>query len=221
MSLTGDLRGDYRIANDALAVYELYRGVDAAPDLGGSPWETFASLPHTTAALDVSHTYRFVLRLRNRYKLVTQNIDEWSVTLDAGGNQVATPPSAPQEITLVPAAAGAVRVRANYYYLEDGSDAADTFLIYLRSDGTNPDPSVDTPTTIAMVKADGIAKLNWTSGTFAHGTTIKVIVRSRRTGTPNIDSTNLDIYTTTASTAGPAAPERATTHIGAVAEQIN
>src|SRR5687767_4961873 len=45
-----DLYGRYRISDAALDRYELYRGVNADVDYSAA-WETFTSLPHTTAAL--------------------------------------------------------------------------------------------------------------------------------------------------------------------------
>ena len=199
-------RGEHRIANDALARYELYRGVDGAPDLDAAPWETFESLPHVSAALDASHVYRFLTRLRNEYGLVSRNLDEWSVTVDADGNAEATPPSAPQEVGLEAAAAGTVLVTARYYYDLDGSNQADAFLIYLTNDGGDPDPEVDEATEVSMSKVDGTAKLDWTSEANDDEATVKVLVRTRRSGTPDVDSTNTAVLSTTAETDGPAAP---------------
>jgi hypothetical protein len=48
-----------------------------------------------------------------------------------------------------------------------------------------------------MVKVDGGAVLSWTSETQAGGTTGKVLVRTRRSGTPDTDSTNTAILTAT------------------------
>jgi len=40
--------GGYRLAEDALERYELYRGIDADPDFEAAPFETFTTLPHET-----------------------------------------------------------------------------------------------------------------------------------------------------------------------------
>jgi len=200
---TGSAQGFWRAANDALARYELYRGMDAPADLDGSPWETFASLPHDSAALAASHVYHFVTRLRNAYNLVSRNITETVIGVDAGGLQVAVAPSAPIDLTLTPDAGGTVRARASYHYNPDGSNQATRFLIYLWLNGTGPDLAV-----VVMGKADGVAKLNWLSPAFEHGATIQVLIKVRRidAGPVNVDSTNVTVLTATASTAGPAAP---------------
>jgi len=199
-------RGAGRIA-DALARYELFRGVDEAADLAAAAWETFTTLPHATDPLDPSHTYHFVLRLRNSWALESQNITEWTVTVGADGTQSVTHPSDPFDVAIEPAAAGAVLVTASYAYREDGNDAATRWLVYLTSNGIDPVPGVDSPTVVTMKKADGIARLRWTSSAFADGLTIKVLVRTRRidAGPVNADSTNTDVASTTSDTDGPVA----------------
>lgn len=94
------LRGRHRIADTDVEGYELYRGIDDPPDLDSDPWETSASVPWETAALDAApagteRTYHFVLRRRNRFGLASQNRDETTLTVDDTGAEVATPPSAP------------------------------------------------------------------------------------------------------------------------------
>lgn len=203
--------GQYRIADDSLSGYLLYRGVDAQPNLAGAAWETFTTLPHESAALDVSHVYYFILRLRNAYGLLSQNTESWSVSVGADGNEVVTPPSAPQEISVTPAPNGAVTVSASYFYIEDAElDRATLFVVYLTSDGVDPNPATDTPEEVSFSLADGVGKLEWTSATFADNTTIKVLVRMRRVdGETDVDSTNTDIYSATTETDGPALPEMA------------
>jgi len=215
-------KGQYRIADDDLERYELYVGTDDSPDFDSAPLETFTTLPHDTPALDADHTYYFVLRKRNKWDLLSRNIAEWTFVVDADGAAEATVPSEPSslDIALTPDVDGKVRVAANYYYLED-SEEATQFLIYLTDDGSDPDPDVDTPTAVDMVKVDGIAKLDWLSDAFDDGKTIKIIVRTRRidAGPVNVDSTNTDISTTTASTSGPDKTEPAGIFFKDIAEQ--
>ena len=194
----GGATGFYRVSDDDLELYLLYQGVDTEPDLDAAPWESFATLPHESAALAVSHTYSFVLRRQNKYGLISQNIEAWSVEIDGAGDEVETPPSAPEETTLLPIVDGAVNVGAYYEAPPDGDNAADTWLIYLTSSGVDPDPDLDTPVEVAMVFPGTLAQLDYDSAEFADGTTIKVIVRTRRTG--EADSTNTNILTTTTST---------------------
>jgi hypothetical protein len=196
---TGGASGFYRVSDDDLQLYLLYRGVDTEPDLDAAPWETFidtdptepsgTNINYDTAALDPSHTYFFVLRRQSKYELEGQNIygppetiAAWNVELDAGGLVVYVPPSAPEETTLTPIADGAVNVSAYYQSAPDGDDAADSWLIYLTSDGSIPDPYADTPVVVAMTFSGGLARLNYDSAEFADGTTVNVIIGTRRTG---------------------------------------
>lgn len=197
------LRGNYRIEDVSLARYELYRGVDAAPDLAGAPWVAFAALPYTSAALAAGHTYYFVLRKRNSYNLCSQNLQIWVCVVDGGGAR-AMYPGAPSEIVAAQAAAGAVRVIADYRYAADEvSVRADTWALWLTSDGSAPNPASAPDFTQAMYQGDGVARLDWTSGAFAHGSTLKVLVRARRS-TGN-DSQNSGVLTLTADANGPSA----------------
>lgn len=218
IAVTGEAIGLYRVSSSLLARYELYRGVDGAAIDFDTPYQTSSLLPFSTAAQTPGHTYAYVVRRRNRYDLVSQNIAEWVVDVDGGGAVVPTPPSAP-EFAVAAAAAGTVLVTAEYAYDVDGAAAGDTWLVYLRSDGTDPDPDIDTPATSAMRLADGVAKLSYTSAAFAEGATVKVLVRVRRSGTPDVDSTNADILTAIATLLGPAAVSPASAFLGRSAEQ--
>ena len=213
------LRGQYRIANAALDVYELYRGVDAEPDFDAAPYESFATLPHTTPAQDVGHTYYFVLRKRNVHNLSSQNVASWSVKVGATGADV-TEPSAPAEWALAAAAAGAARVTASYDYLTDGTAArGDTWAVWITADGSTPNPSGDPDYTETMVLADGVAKLDYTDGGHSHGATLKALVRVRRDGETPVDSQNSTVQTATADATGPAAPAGAATFHGGASKQ--
>ncbi len=197
----------HRIANAAINLFELFIGIDAEPDLTGTPDETFAALPHTTAALVPgagNRTFFFVLRFRNQYNLSSQNILSWNFTMDNAGVEVVTPPTGPEVQAVEPASAGNVRVTADYLYQVDGVNQADTWAVFLTSDGSTPDPSVDVPIgTPPMVKVDGVAKLDTEFGPFADGLTIKVVVTTRR---GSIQSTNTAVVQTIADTDGPPKP---------------
>jgi hypothetical protein len=135
------LRGTYRLPDDSIDGYELYRGTDADPDFTAAPYETFAALPHTTAALGVGHEYRFALRYRNRYNLLSQNRALWSVTVAADASD-ATPPSSPAEWLLASGAAGAPHLTARYDYLSDAAAVrGDTWAVWITTDGSAPNPA--------------------------------------------------------------------------------
>ncbi len=216
------IAGLHRAANDALDRYELYRGADADPDFLAAPWETFTSLPHESAALDPNHAYRFVLRRRSRWNLASQNVRAWELRIAADGSAEAVLPAGPDWAILEAAAGGTMRVRAAYAYARDGAYQAASWLVYLTSDGLDPDPEVDEPTVVEMQKRDGTARLDWTSEAFGDGAAIKVLVRTRRvdSGPVNVNSENMEIETAEANTDGPDAPDPLKTWFGTLREQI-
>lgn len=221
MNATAEAAGVYRVSDSSLVRYEIYKGVDAEPDLSptAAPWETFTSLPHTTTGtLSAGDTHFVVVRKRNAYNLLSQNAESEIFELDGGGNQSAVRPSSPTEIELIPWAAGTVKATAQYRYDADGASQADAFLVFLTSNGVDPHPGVVVPTEVEMTKRDGVAKLSWISSAFTEGATIKVIVRTRRNGTPDVDSDNLDVHAATATLLGPAAPDTGA-FVGEIAKQ--
>jgi len=214
-----EAQGRYRVANDALARYELYRGVDTEADLDAAAWETSATLPHTTAALDASHTYYFVTRYRNKYNLISQNTEQTIIIVDGDGDETEASPGVPRDITVSAAASGTIRVTANYYYVEDDTDIqADTWAIWWTTDGSEPDPSGAADDTETMSNAGGIAMLDYTSSAFSEGNTITIIVRARRAGDTDYDSSNTTSYSAVATSAGPDEITRAGSFLAKLAE---
>lgn len=196
--------GVHRIENLAVELYELYVGTDAAPNFSAAPFATFASLPFTTAALTANHTYWFVLRKRNRYGLLSANLWEDRLILDAGGSWIPANPSAPKQVAVAADTGNTVRVSAIYVLGSDPAAVrADSWLIYRTTTGVDPNPGVDTPTVVAMTKNGGLAVLSWISPAASDGADVRVLVRTRRTGTPNYDSQNATIQQATADDDGP------------------
>lgn len=208
------LSGRHRIANDALARFELFKGEDGNPDFDAAPWELYTSHPHLTAVVGNDKTIFLVLTKRNKYNLVSHNRNAFgrggaTVKIDNADNEVIVSPSAPEYIEILPAAGGKVQVDALYYYEEDAANAAaDEYALWITDDGSDPDPDNDAADdTVAMVKKNGFARLDYLTGAFADGLTIKISVRARRTGSPDIDSENTGYETTEADTDGPEVPE--------------
>jgi hypothetical protein len=128
------------------------------------------------------------------------------------GGAVVTYPTAPEVIAFDPIAGGKLRLRAAYYWATDFATptlfaaATPKWLIYARYNGTNPDPSSDTPTIVSADSGPGASFLDWESPSQTNGTTAKVIVRIRWTVPTNRDSTNVDVHTAIAATSGPVVP---------------
>ena len=205
IEITQTFRQFFSVADNSLEQYELYRGVDTDIDFEAAPWEAFTTLPHDTATLGVDADYKFTLRKRNKYNLLSRNITAEQIIVDAGGQQEAVKPAAP-EYAVAAAAAGKVLITAEYNYPADGVNQADQWLIYLTSNGVDPVPGTDTPVIVTMAKSDGLAKLKYTSAVFSQGAVIKVIVRTRRSSV-TADSQNTTVVSATATLLGPDEPD--------------
>lgn len=199
--------------------FALYKGEDGDVDYG-SAWETITSFPHETAALAVGTVTRLTVRQTNPWRLESGNDNPTVFDLDGAGEEQASVPSDPEDVTIEAAAGGAVRIDALYLAGLDGyegpgttGDAADTWAIWITDDGSTPDPG-DTPTaTETMALATGWAKLEYTSGAYADGATIKALVRVRRTADGG-ESTNTGVVTTTADATAPGAPSLSRANTG-------
>jgi len=202
--------GLHRIEDTSLDRYELFVGSGSAPDLDGTPDETFSALPHTTTlTLPVSTVSHLVLRRRNRYNLTSLNTTATLIETDGAGDEVATPPTAPS-FQAVSESGGAVAITAQYGYAADGTDQADAWLVWHKL-GTDPVPGTDTPTEVAMVKSDGIARLAVSLGSYTDGQDVRVLVRTRRSAAPDVDSPNTTALQLTYDTDGPATPRAVAT----------
>ena len=202
--------GRYSIEDTTLEGYQVYARVGADPDSAVDVPQTFGALPISNYVLNqVEGVHHILVRRRNRYGLQSENLVTAYVELDDEFKPITRRPSSPRGTSLTPSAGGTMIVEARYIRGADNSPIedrrADTWQIYVRSNGTDPDPDVDTPTEVEMIDVDGVPRLRWTSPAYANGATIKVIVRTARSGDGRDDG-NLDIMTATATADGPAAP---------------
>lgn len=207
--------GRHNVEDDTLQQYELFHAVDAEPDLGGTPFATFAwdgdpaldDLPLVTPAITGEGEHFFVLQRRNKLNQRSHNVWSTIIELDEFDAQITHEPSPPEAVTVSPAASASVQVTASYFYGPDGTDQADQWLIYLKV-GTDPDPDVDDPTAfVDMVKADGVAKLDHNEPGFNNGDDVRVLVRVRQSDPLRDlqrDSRNTNLESATASTTAPA-----------------
>ena len=199
--------------------FALYRGEDTEVDYS-SFWEEIDSFPHVTAALSLDTLTRLTVRQTNPWMRESANDNPTEFNVGPAGTLVTPPPSAPEDITITAISSGKVKLEAQYMAALDGyvrpattGNAADTWVIWLTSDGSDPDPA-DTPTaTEAMKLPAGWAKLEYESAAFTNGATIKALVRVRRTS-DSVDSTNTGIVSTTADTSAATSPTLDRTNTG-------
>jgi hypothetical protein len=217
--------GLFRIATDELEQYELYLITDGVPNYD-TPFAVFKTLPAQIPVepfditlcdllappfvipnLNPNVNYQFVLRKRNKWGLLSQNVIGSDLKLDNNYDLAPNLPDEPTNISIVPAAGGKGQVKAQYLFDRNNEYAATHWAIWFTDTGVDPNPN-DAPTLVAIKGNNGIANLNWLSPAADHNDTLKVLVRMRRVdGVNNYDSTNAVIYSCTASTAGPAKPD--------------
>jgi hypothetical protein len=174
------LFGSYRAYDPALARYELYRGVGVPADLEGSPWETFATLPHETASLSFPGIYYFVLRRRESSGLISQNIEQTRIELDGSGLEVQPNPSAPINIAIAQVGGEKVQITAEYDPTADEEFRADQFAIWWTDTGIDPDPLTAPSAVVDMAQISAVEFLDYLTPAFSDGDTVKVLVRTRR-----------------------------------------
>lgn len=199
----------YRIADDRVAGYETYIGVDAPPNFGAAAAFTFAALPHTEGIALAEGVNRIVTRERNAYGVLGLNAIESTIVILSGGSEDVVRPSAPTAVEVSQIAGDLISIQAFY---NPGQDAeavrADSFAIWISATGSAPDPEVDTPVVEAMVAAGGLEVLvKEIANTYLDATPLKVLVRTRNGGTPDVDSSNTDVVSMTVVNLPPAAPD--------------
>lgn len=217
-----DISGLVTITSDLVPgenTFWLYKGEDGPVDYA-SAWEEITAFPHVTAALDLSTITRLTVRQKNPWRLESQNDNPTVFDIDGDGAAQTEAPSDPEQITITPSAGGTMLVEALYFAGLDGyvgpgnsGSAADTWAIWITSDGSTPDPSDPETDTEAMILSTGVPKLEFTTAAFSDGATIKVLVRVRRTADTR-DSANTAIAQAVADATAPDAPELNLTQTG-------
>lgn len=155
---SGQLRGVHRVANASAEAYALYlkAGEDPDPDVD-SPVASGASLPLSydvalgEGVWHVGRWYTNAWGLRSAVGVIDR------IAIDAEGVETKVPPSAPQQVGVSAKAAGAALVTASYHPRAESASVAEVrarranqWLVYVRTDGTAPDPEVDEPEVVNM-----------------------------------------------------------------------
>lgn len=207
---TNTLRSRFAMANTSDAQYELFEGADADPDPTATPDTTSASLPFAHALTPPgagTTVYKLLVRYVNKYGLSSVNLYNRRFDINNAGTDVTPSLTAPGNVTLTDTASAKLRLQAVY---NPGVDTtpADTWRIYVTSDGTDPDPALDTPTEVTMLTRNfftGDYLLDTTLGPYTFNDDVRVIVRSHidGTGTESTDDTIVQINVGTGVVAPP------------------
>ena len=198
------LSGRYRLANDALALYELYEGVDADPTYT-SATSTSATLPFDRALAapgSGNYEYRHVIRQRNKYNLVSQNRYIRKTKIDSSGAQQVVNPTAPTNVTLTDIGGGYAQIRANYLAQSD-DPKADKWSIRVTGSGVDPTGS-ETAILVAMTPNYGIftpgtpSPLSYNLGPYVAGQDVRVLLRTQAGSTESTNTTANQLTMTSA-----------------------
>lgn len=187
--------------------YLLYVGEDTAPDLDGLPVAISTSpvVYNLTPPMSGTKTFNYVLRKRNAFDLFSLNSYASSVTINSAGEEVTSSISNPVNVTLEQIGSGKLRVRAEY---TPGLDATPTtsFIGYIRTNGTDPDPGTDTPVTLGTIGdpdlLTGKVYLNYVTSAYDWNTDFRIIVRTERTS-PAAESDSETVTSTFIDTGAP------------------
>lgn len=199
---------DVTLADPSVEQFELYISTDGDDWDFDSPDETFTSLPHTTSLTLAEGEHRIIVRKRSKYDRSSFNLDWTTVTVDSSGDQQEPDPSAPFETSITQVAGNKARVSATYFHAQDAVPATQ-WLVYVTTDGSDPDPDVDSPTVVAMAgTGKGPRVLVHDTDALGDAVEVKAIVRTRRVEEFRaiVDSPSSAIRNVTISTSGPDEP---------------
>lgn len=175
-----EVRGASHIAEAGIEGWLTWDGIDAEPDLTAEA-DVFSATKPYTLALTAGHDHYLRSAYRNQWGLVGAPDDLVVIRVDAEGEESPTPPQGPTNVAAVAYGEGAVRVTADYFpNLEASQETrAEQWVIYLRADGTNPDPEVDEPVAVDMLGGRNGCMLVWDSDEYLEDTPVSVLVRTR------------------------------------------
>jgi len=198
------LVGNYRIGDATLARYEIHAATGADPNFATAA-ATSASLPFTYA-LSTSNTHHYAVRRRNQFNLESFNTLCEVREIGAGGADETDAITDPTVDSFTAQPGGECDLVLTYPGAEDATPA-DTWRLYITTDGTTPDPATDTPADTSM-QIIGLAHSSLTNrvtiGPYDYDTVVKVIARAYSSDLAD-ESTGSTVSTLTVDTQDPIA----------------
>lgn len=198
-------RGTFRIFN--AAAYRFYGGTSTIPKETDTPYDTASSLPDTpTDTYSTDGTRYFAVSyfdgvLDSGFLAVGPNGERyWRLDISSDV-EVDSPPQKPNDVRLELKANGVVRVLGLYAYT--GDERADTWALTYTVNGS--DPGSGSPDYTEDMATSGLCVFDYDLPAQANGTTVKVRLQTRRSGSYS-ETDSDDIRTATADATGPSAP---------------
>jgi hypothetical protein len=168
-SFTGiKMSGSHRRQNSTTSGYVAYVGAGSPPNFNQPPAVYSSTLPINVPLappLSGTLTYHVVIRARNSHGVESQNQKPFRITLDAAGNRVLAPITAPTNVSLRADPTSNILVAAEYPNLGVVEDPANSWYVWLSLVPTEPvDESFDPDNPTASFPVVGSRFLGVISG---------------------------------------------------------
>lgn len=145
---TTDQIGKFRIQNAAAAGYLVYIGVDQMPNLAGNYDQFSTTLPisfgYALPGSGIEVLY-VVVRYRNTFGLISQNVKPWILTLTPDGVVFNDLP-APQQVAVYPRQNGVLRILGRYPTFTVDNPPADQLKVWIATSPPNVETDPETAT---------------------------------------------------------------------------
>ncbi len=202
----------------------VFVGEDAPPDISGTPDASGTSFPLTvdiTPPGTGEKELNVIALDQNAWGLRSLNTRVHTRKIDDGGDETTSLLSVPENVIAVARPGGYVDVSADYLTAPDYPDLADTWNLYIRIDGTDPDPSVDTPVQEAMVHYQYLnpnVTFSKRLGPYLYATDFRIVITVERS-TGGQESNNTDVTSVSVLTIDPVIIEGRQGYLGVVRGQ--
>lgn len=136
---------------ESQAEYQLFIAEGTEPDFGSPPQDTASALDGLSFSLSPSTSYQYEVLQRNKFGLVSNRRGTSHLVTGSDFSIQGHAPSDPILVTIDPCDDGSVLITGMYLGENDAiADRADYWHLYIATDGTDPNPVVDTPLSVAM-----------------------------------------------------------------------
>ena len=215
-----DARGKYRIFNDA--GYRFYRSDTAPPAEGSEPFATNATLPYTPDDVYADGTWYLACSyfngvLDSGFLPIGPNGETYLRIDITDGDEIDSPPNAPNHWRLIQRPAGVVRVSGVYFQVGD-LRATQWAIAYTIDESA---PATDDPDITKAMPTSGLCLLEYDliEAHAAHDSIVKVRLQTRRQdGEDWIYSEDSTVETITVDAVGPTVPLAGVVYPGVPAE---
>jgi hypothetical protein len=217
------MRAIWHVLDRRLQKINVYVGRNAFPDYTAAPFAVLTGTPPFSIPIDppTIGVDRIAVMLRPVNDVGLESLSTLTsfIDINSDGEEVRPQITAPFNIIVEEIGGGRINIRA-LYDISNDSPIADRFRIYIRDDGTAPDPGTDTPIDLPMPTISGIsmyAQMSYSPDVnYEFASTVSVLVRTYSSAI-DTESENTEAVGVVISQAAPTHVPHASTHLGTVA----